>query len=363
MVIKDGLKLSNQYTELISKVSNNIVSKSKMSHVIAEELRKLQKKLCTKNVTRWNSILFMIRSVLKLKPEDFKKIRDEMSANNATQKEIREKFSLNEQERELLNELKTVLEWFEFVTDELQSNKINISRIYPCVQFLKKRLLNERADVSAADYDNWTDLPFTKQLRKDLLASLDKRFSEMIKSDVFLVSSFLDPTFGIDVFDEEQKRVVQARLISLIKQQQVMREVLLEKNVNNEKQAKSKEFISDLKRHQNYNLVRQNVPKKSGNEGTIEDEIKDYIRFITDESFNCICPLLFWKMNETRFKELSKLAKKYLGVPASSAAVERMFSIAGHVFQTKRRKLGEIFFSTLVFLKLNEELLVKLFLN
>ena len=77
----------------------------------------------------------MIRSVLKLKPEDFKEIRDEMSANNATQKEIREKFSLNEQERELLNELKTVLEWFEFVTDELQSNKINISRVYPCVQF------------------------------------------------------------------------------------------------------------------------------------------------------------------------------------------------------------------------------------
>jgi hypothetical protein len=63
--------------------------------------------------------------------------------------------------------------------------------------------------------------------------------------------------------------------------------------VNNEKQAKSKELITDLKRHQNYNLVRQNVPKKSGNEGTIEDEIKAYIRFITDVNFNCICPLLF----------------------------------------------------------------------
>jgi hypothetical protein len=49
-------------------------------------------------------------------------------------------------------------------------------------------------------------------------------------------------------------------------------------------------------------------------------------------------------MNETRYKEISKLAKKYLGVPASSAAVERIFSIAGHVFQTKRRKFEEIFF-------------------
>jgi hypothetical protein len=89
----------------------------------------------------------------------------------------------------------------------------------------------------------------------------------------------------------------------------------------------------------------------------------DYIRFISDENFECACPLLFWKLNEKRFKELSKLAKKYFGVPASSAAVERMFSIAGHVFHTKRRRMGQLLFTALVFLKLNEELLVKIFLK
>jgi len=65
----------------------------------------------------------------------------------------------------------------------------------------------------------------------------------------------------------------------------------------------------------------------------MEDEVKDYIRFISNENFECACPLLFWKLNENRFKELSKLAKKYLGVPASSAAVERMFSICGPISQ------------------------------
>ena len=91
-------------------------------------------------MTRWNSILFMIRSVLKLKSEDFKRIRDEMVAVNANQKDVREKFALNDHEREMLTELKIVLEWFEFVTDELQSNKINISRVLPCVEFLKKKI-------------------------------------------------------------------------------------------------------------------------------------------------------------------------------------------------------------------------------
>jgi hypothetical protein len=55
-----------------------------------------------------NSILFMIRSVLKLKSEDFKRIRDGV-ALYATQKEVREKFSINNYEREMLNELKIVL--------------------------------------------------------------------------------------------------------------------------------------------------------------------------------------------------------------------------------------------------------------
>jgi len=38
-------------------------------------------------------------------------------------------------------------------------------------------------------------------------------------------------------------------------------------------------------------------------------------------------PLLFWKENETKYPELSKLAKKFLGVPASEADEKRMFNI------------------------------------
>ena len=173
-------------------------------------------------MTRWNSILFMIRSVLKLKSEDFKRIRDEMVAVNANQKDVREKFALNDHEREMLTELKIVLEWFEFVTDELQSNKINISRVLPCVEFLKKKLINKKPLLSEPDYDDWVNFPHTTQLRRDLMESLEKRFSELVKGDMFMVSTFLDPTFGVDYFDEEKKTIVQARVISLVKQQQTI---------------------------------------------------------------------------------------------------------------------------------------------
>ncbi len=39
LVVKDGLKLNPEYNALIDRVSTNIVTKSKLPHVIAEELR------------------------------------------------------------------------------------------------------------------------------------------------------------------------------------------------------------------------------------------------------------------------------------------------------------------------------------
>ena len=67
--------------------------------------------------------------------------------------------------------------------------------------------------------------------------------------------------------------------------------------------------------------------------------------------------LAFWREKQHRWEALAKVAKKVLGVPASSSAVERMFSIAGHIFSSKRRRMRQILFSNLVYLKLNEAFL------
>jgi hypothetical protein len=160
------LNLDKEYLSLIKHVSENIVTKSKQSLVIAEELRKLNIKLNKKNVTRWNSILFMIRSALKLSPDDFKKIRNEMPTRNAKEREVRDKFHLKSNERAMLEELKEILEAFEFITDELQSNLVNISRVYRGITFLKEKL-------------SINNSVYTTDLREALLASLTKRFEKL----------------------------------------------------------------------------------------------------------------------------------------------------------------------------------------
>ena len=49
------------------------------------------------------------------------------------------------------------------------------------------------------------------------------------------------------------------------------------------------------------------------------------------------------------------LAKRVLSVPASSAPVERLFSVAGKVFKPDRCQMKDSTFETLLFINCNKE--------
>ena len=51
-------------------------------------------------------------------------------------------------------------------------------------------------------------------------------------------------------------------------------------------------------------------------------------------------PLLFWKEQQNCLSYMSKLAKRMLSIPGSSAAVERAFSSAGVVISQQRTNLN-----------------------
>jgi len=128
---------------LNKKVSKDIVSKTKVSNLIAEEVRNLELTLLTYVITRWNSILFMIRSVLRISDEDFKKIRKSMPTKTKKQLEVKSKFNINPKERAMLEELADVLTHFEWLTDNLQTDEVSISRVYPCIVSLRIKLNKE----------------------------------------------------------------------------------------------------------------------------------------------------------------------------------------------------------------------------
>jgi len=67
-------------------------------------------------------------------------------------------------------------------------------------------------------------------------------------------------------------------------------------------------------------------------------------------------PLEWWRQNDKRYPNLAQLAKKYLGIPATSAPCERVFSTSGNVVTEKRSRLDPENVRNLVFLNYNLKL-------
>ena len=123
------------------KKISKIVKKFKISFIAAEELKKLERYVHVSNVTRWNSILFSIRSVIRIPITEYKQIQSVLPTGTQKQKEIKKAFDPKNIEREMLKELVELLEVFEWCTNELQTNQVSILRVFPCYIAIKKRLL------------------------------------------------------------------------------------------------------------------------------------------------------------------------------------------------------------------------------
>jgi hypothetical protein len=68
------------------------------------------------------------------------------------------------------------------------------------------------------------------------------------------------------------------------------------------------------------------------------DEVKAYItsQTICDENLD---PLEWWRINESQFPHLSKMARDYLAIPATSVPSEQCFSISKNLITNNRNRL------------------------
>ena len=53
------------------------------------------------------------------------------------------------------------------------------------------------------------------------------------------------------------------------------------------------------------------------------------------------CPLHYWSKSLSKYPNIAQVTASVLGIPASSAPVERLFSIAGKVFRPERGRLKD----------------------
>jgi len=86
-------------------------------------------------------------------------------------------------------------------------------------------------------------------------------------------------------------------------------------------------------------------------EDVVEAELNSYLMTpAIDGEEN---PLAWWKLHKINFPQLSKLARNYLCVPATSSPSERLFSTGGNIVTCTRSSLKPAKVDMLVFLAKN----------
>ena len=64
-------------------------------------------------------------------------------------------------------------------------------------------------------------------------------------------------------------------------------------------------------------------------------------------------PLVWWRIEHSRFPNLAQLSKKYLSICGTSVPSERLFSLAGHISNSNHGRLLPENVNKLVFLAMN----------
>ncbi|CAC5403295.1 unnamed protein product [Mytilus coruscus] len=324
LVVKDGLKdTSNSLKTVISKAAN--IVKFVRKSVNASDILENEKRLQSENATLWNSQIIMIRSILAVPEEKLAKTGASVQ--------------LSLYERKLLKELCSILKPFEDATIMVQKDKsVSASLVVPIYMGLTHQI-------------NELSVTYNNKMVQTLKLSLEKRLGDSMSDDNFLLAAMLDPTIKLrwcnssDSMEMENKLLLNAK--KYISSIHVDSESCDTDDSPPQKKSRTDSPASGI--------LSFMTPKKkrirhlSGDPAKLE--VNQYLMEPCIENN----PLGFWESNEHNYPILASMAKRFLAIPASSAPVERLFSIAGKIFRPDRCRLSDNTFHKLIMIKCNSD--------
>jgi hypothetical protein len=260
----------------------------------------------------------MIRSVLRLKASSLEQLDKDLKPS---------KYELN-----IMGEVVEILTPFEIATKHAEGqNQVTASLVVVCVRGLRSQVeeLQEKFDC---------------KLVSQLLESIDKRLSKYESRPLFTHAAALDPRWKLEWATPEEVAEIRRSIISKASVLLPPQPVSTSTDSSDPPPKKKSKLFSFM--------ARSTVPAPSS-EGAISvaTQVNKYFSEpCLDEDVD---PLQFWQQHSVSYPQLSTLACKYLAVPASSAPVERVFSISGKIFRPDRCNLSDKRFEELMFLRCN----------
>ncbi|XP_071176366.1 zinc finger BED domain-containing protein 4-like [Mytilus edulis] len=267
------------------------------------------------NATRWNSQLYMLRSILRV-PEE------KLNAIDC-------KYKLSSYEKKLLTELCTILDPFGKAFLLVQKEiTISGSLTIPVTLGFKHQV-------------HQISVGYSSKMVASLINSIKSRLSQFESDECYILASLLDPRFKVRWCETEEKV---DKYVDILK-----------KRVNQKSSSVNVDFeyssppCKKVRTEDFFSFMPSTPPTRKRNPSGLVNEVNDYI------SEPCIemseNPLMYWQVNSSRVSLLSTLAKKHLAIPATSAPVERLFSIAGKVFRPERCRLNDKTFEQLMMIR------------
>jgi hypothetical protein len=173
------------------------------------------------------------------------------------------------------------------------------------------------------------------------------------------VSTVLDPNYGFRWCPKEERLKWRQALVSFIEQEDGNFGLPDLSSVQNKEYSPPKwsiEYKDEADDLEKANLINHFIDKYLS---LANDYNYDYLN--NKKSSDLVVPFVdvptFWKKYSNDLSVLSKIARKVLAVPATSAAVERFFSKTGYIMRPHWRKIKDHLACKFYIIKANGRLL------
>nr|KAI8768910.1 zinc finger BED domain-containing protein 4-like [Biomphalaria glabrata] len=317
-------------------------SASDRLHNLQSELDLPQHQLIQDVTTRWNSTFLMLKRLLEQRRAItlYCAENEKLSNLSPSQWSVGEKVSV-------------LLKPFEEVTREVSAAAASISIVIPLVHVLKTFLQREGNDKGI------------KNMKSTLLECLNSRFENLDNNRLYSIATLLDPRFKSLVLNENACTEAKAGvLICATRHQNPVTESVTQAHLFSEavepptKKARLAESslwdcFDELVAQEEASVPT--VVKVQSQQDMINEELSKYLSEPLIHRKDD--PVLWWKVNASRFPGLAKVAQIYLAPPPTSVPSERLFSVAGRIINDYRTKLIPDNAEKLIFLKYNSSLI------
>ncbi|KAI2661217.1 Zinc finger BED domain-containing protein 4 [Labeo rohita] len=176
-----------------------------------------------------------------------------------------------------------------------------------------------------------------KKFVSTLQSSLESRLTKFEEMECFQVAATLDPRFKLDWCIGEEQVIIKNLLNAKVESASPKGNATMKCSAQPKKRPKLFSYMESQSSAMPADTAPHEVPVYFSTPCLTED---------TD-------PLVYWKENQSRFPTLAQRACKYLAIPASSAPVERIFSVAGKIFRPERCRLNDKTFEELLRIRCN----------